>query len=344
MIVPVVLCGGSGTRLWPISRKDKPKPFLPLLGERTLFQETLQRTADAGIFADPVIVTGDKHLEHVEDQASVLDRTASIIVEPEGKNTAAAIALAASRLDPSDVMLVCPSDHHVANHAAFVAAARQAEILANDGWLVAFGIEAHSPETGFGYIKRGEPIADRGFAVERFVEKPDRERAERFLADGGYSWNGGLFCFTAGRFLDELKTYRPALAQSAVQSVADGKADSHRFHPDASHFGAIESESIDYAVMEETDRAAVVPVDMGWSDIGNWVALREASERDEHGNAVTGDAELVDCNDVMVHSDGPHVSVIGLEGVTVVVSGDRVLVTSDDGAQKVGKLQGAAQP
>jgi mannose-1-phosphate guanylyltransferase len=337
-IVPVVLCGGSGTRLWPKSLKAKPKPFLPLIGEQTLFQATLARCGDADLFAAPVVVTGASHLDHVEQQAAP---GAAIIVEPEAKNTAAAIALAAHCLTSDAVMLVCPSDHHIADGQAFAQAADMAAVLAREGWLVAFGIEAKSPETGFGYIKRGSPIDDIGYRVDRFVEKPDLKTAQAFLADGGYSWNGGLFAFTAGRFLEELARHRPDLAQAVADAVAQGRTDGARFHPEPGAFARIESESVDYAVMEETDRAAVVPANMGWSDIGSWVALREARETDDAGNVAPTSAELVDCRNVMVDSDGPRVSVIGLEGVTVVVSGNEVLVTSDRGAQKVGKLGGA---
>jgi len=338
-IVPVILCGGSGTRLWPRSRKTMPKPFLPLVGDNTLFEATLDRCGDGAVFAAPVVVTGTDHLQHVEAQAGAGVR---VIVEPQAKNTAAAIALAAQRLPGDAVMLVCPSDHHIADPAAFAAAAHKAAGLARDGWLVAFGIEAKSPETGFGYIKRGEAVGAAGYRVERFVEKPDLETAQGFLADGGYSWNGGLFAFTAGRFLEELAAHRPDLASAVEDAVRLGRDDGTRFHPDAAAFARIESESVDYAVMEETDRAAVVPADMGWSDIGNWVALREANTGDASGNVAPGAAELVDCRNVMVDSDGPRVSVIGLENVTVVVSGNEVLVTSDSGAQKVGKLSGAA--
>jgi mannose-1-phosphate guanylyltransferase/mannose-6-phosphate isomerase len=340
-IVPVVLCGGSGTRLWPRSRKTKPKPFLPLIGEQTMFEGTLARCGDGEQFAPPVIVTGAAHLEHVEEQSRSATG-ASVIVEPEAKNTAAAIALAAGRLPADAVMLVCPSDHHNADVPAFRAAAAAAARLAADDWLVAFGITASAPETGYGYIKRGEPL-ESGFRVERFVEKPDLATARSFLADGGYSWNGGIFAFRAGQFLSELARHRPALAAAAHDSVDMGRQDGNRFHPDAKSFATIEPESVDYAVMEETDRAAMVPASMGWSDIGSWAALRDATDADRDGNSVRGRADLVDCAGVFVDSDGPRVSVIGLKDVAIVVDGDEVLVTTMDGAQKVGKLAGASR-
>jgi mannose-1-phosphate guanylyltransferase/mannose-1-phosphate guanylyltransferase/mannose-6-phosphate isomerase len=340
-IIPVVLCGGSGTRLWPRSRKTMPKPFLPLVGDSTLFEATVLRcSAEAG-FAAPVVVTGALHLEHVE--AQLPDPAMSrVLVEPEGKNTAAAIALAALRLPADAVMLVCPSDHHIGDVAAFQAAARAAAALAREGWLVSFGIAATAPETGFGYLKRGEAIpGSDGFAVAQFVEKPDLERAMGFLVDGGYAWNGGIFAFRAGTFLDELAAHRPALADAVRASVAGGREDGTRFHPDPEAFARIEGESVDYAVMENTARAAMVPAAMAWSDIGNWQALHDALDRDAAGNAARGPAELVDCANVLVDSDGPRVSVIGARDLIIVVDRGDVMVCTRDGAQKVGKLHGA---
>lgn len=339
-IIPVILCGGSGTRLWPRSRAQKPKPFLPLVGDGTLFEATLARCAAGEGFGAPVVVTGKAHLDHVEAQLGD-DPDAAIIVEPAAKNTAAAIALAALRLPGDAVMLVCPSDHHIGDCDAFAASARAAAALAAEGWLVSFGIEAKTPETGFGYLKRGEAVGEQGFRVAQFVEKPDIDRATAFLAEGIYSWNGGIFAFRVKDFLDELKAHRPAIAAAVAEAVANGRSDGRRFHPDAGAFAAIDSESVDYAVMENTARAAMVPADMAWSDIGNWQALHAARPRDEAGNATAGPVELVDCRNVLVDSDGPRVSVIGLEDVIVVVDGNDVLVTTAAGTQKVGKLQGA---
>lgn len=339
-IHPVILCGGSGTRLWPRSRKSRPKPFLPLIGERTMFEATLGRCADPALFAPPVIVTGQDYLAHVEEQLAGA-RGFSIVVEPQAKNTAAAIALAAHRLPAAAIMLVCPSDHHIADEDAFRAAAAAAAKLAARDWLVAFGIVPTAPETGYGYIKQGDAL-DGGYRVERFVEKPDMERARQFLAEGGYSWNGGIFAFRAGHFLDELTRHRPDLADAASRAARGGREEGARFHPDPAAFAEIEGESVDYAVMEETDRAAMVPASMGWSDIGSWAALREATDADADGNSIRGQGELVDCSGVFVDTDGPRVSVIGLTNVVIVVDGDDVLVTTMDGAQKVGKLGGAA--
>ena len=344
-ITPVILCGGSGTRLWPRSRASKPKPFLPLVGDETMFEATLSRTADPVRFAAPVVVTGRAHLAHVEAQTR--DPHARIIVEPAARNTAAAIALAALVLPADAIMLVCPSDHHIADQSGFDAAVSAAATLAGDGWLVAFGIVATEPETGYGYIRRGPAIEDgvlgeTSFRVAEFVEKPDSARAEAFLADGGYSWNGGLFAFRAGDFLEELGAHRPELLAAVRASVNAGHWQDREFHPDAEAFAGVKSESVDYAVMENTARAAVVAADMTWSDIGNWQALHAARECDDDGNCVTGPAELVDCRNVLVESDGPRVSVIGLSDVVIVVDNGEVLVTTAAGAQKVGKLAGAA--
>jgi mannose-1-phosphate guanylyltransferase/mannose-1-phosphate guanylyltransferase/mannose-6-phosphate isomerase len=340
-IYPVILCGGSGTRLWPRSRAVKPKPFLPLIGRTTLFEQSTHRCSAAAGFAPPVVVTGTAHLDHVEAQLGG-NADAEVIVEPSARNTAAAIALAALRLPDQAVMLVCPSDHHIADVAAFQAAARAAAALAREDWLVSFGIEASSPETGFGYLQRGEPIGDLGFKVARFVEKPDLARAKEFLASGNYAWNGGIFAFRVGAFLAELEQHRPAIARAAREAVAAGRAIGQRFYPGADEFARIDSESVDYAVMENTCRAAMVPADMGWSDIGNWDALLAARSRDDLGNSVNGPAELVDCRNVLVDSDGPRVSAIGLSDVVVVVDGNDILVTTRAGAQLVGKLHGAA--
>ncbi len=337
-IVPVILCGGSGTRLWPRSRATQPKPFLPLIGDDTIFEATLAR---CGSFAPPVVVTGAAHLSHVEAQLGAA-KGANIIVEPQARNTAAAIALAAMRLPGDAVMLVCPSDHHIGDPEAFADVACKAAELASQGWLVSFGIEPTGPETGYGYLKRGEPLELAGFRTARFVEKPDLERASAFLAEGGYDWNGGIFAFSASTFLKELEAHAPGIAGPVRAAIEAGREEGARFYPDAAAFAEAEAISVDYAVMEKTAHAALVPARMDWSDIGSWESLHAARAKDADGNAVNGRAELVDCRNVLIESDGPRVSVIGLEGVVVVVDGDEVLVTTMAGAQKVGKLGGAA--
>ena len=335
-IHPVILCGGSGTRLWPRSRKSKPKPFIPLIGETTLFRAAIDRCSGEE-FAAPTVVAGAQHVDLISDQAPAGE--CSILVEPCARNTAPAIALAAARLDPEAVMLVCPSDHHIADTEAFRAAASKGAKLARDGWLVSFGIAPDGPETGYGYIRRGDAL-DNGYRVAEFVEKPDLERAKSFIASGDFAWNGGIFMFRADRLLEELQAHRPEMARLVREAVKAGQEAGSLFHPQAEAFGEIDGDSIDYAVMENTDRAAMVPVDMGWSDIGNWAALQDALPRDADGNHKVGEAELSNCRGVLAMSDGPRISAVGLEDVCIIVDGDEVLVTTREGAQKVGKLSG----
>lgn len=347
-IHPVILCGGSGTRLWPVSRKSLPKPFLPLIGEKTLFEQAIDRVAGDDHFAPPIVVAGGPHRDLIQEQL-VNAPGARLICEPFARNTAPAIALAASLLDPEAIMLVCPSDHHIANEAAFRAAAFAAAELARDDWLVSFGISPDRPETGYGYLHRGEELPG-GFRIAQFVEKPDLERAGHYLASGEYSWNGGIFAFRAGALLAELSAHRPAMAELVRRAVHEGHESQAGsvFYPDGQWFAEIEGDSIDYAVMENTNRAAMVPVDMGWSDIGNWAALHEAlaaepGGADTDGNVKRGAVNLEKCRNVFATSDGPRISVIGLQDVCIVVSGGEVLVTTHEGAQAVGKLPGAAQ-
>ena len=340
-IVPVILCGGGGTRLWPRSRAAKPKPFLPLIGNQTLFEATLARCDEPALFAPPVIVTSAQHLDHVQAQMSD-DNGASVLVEPMARGTAAAVAIAALTLPEDAIMLVCPSDHHIADTAAFQAAAVPAAKLAADGWLVSMAITAQSPETGFGYLQRGEALGDDGFRTRRFVEKPDEERARAFLASGEYAWNGGIFAFRAGTFLTELETHRPEMAKIARDAMANGTADGPMFEPDPAIFAGIKGESVDYAVMENSTHAAMVPVECGWSDIGTWDSLHNATPQDAAGNSADDLAELVDCERVFTVSDGPRISAIGLKDIIIVVDGDDILVTTHAAAQKVGKLRGAA--
>ncbi|MHA7821034.1 MAG: mannose-1-phosphate guanylyltransferase [Erythrobacter sp.] len=342
-IHPVILCGGSGTRLWPVSRKARPKPFLPLVETSTLFEQAVGRVRGHDRFAAPLVVAGAAHIDLVTEQMYGAEHR--LIVEPCAKNTAPAIALAASLLPPDDIMLVCPSDHHIADEGAFREAALAAATLAAEDYLVSFGITPDRPETGYGYIRRGVAL-EGGFTIEQFVEKPDLERAREYLASGEYSWNGGIFAFRAGAMLDELAAHRPAMAEAVREAVAKGCEEGSRFHPCAEIFGAIEADSIDYAVMENTERAAMVPADMGWSDIGNWAALRELlatdpSKVDLDGNITRGEVDLNGCNDVMAFTDGPRVSVVGVDDVCIIVSEGEIMVTSYGQAQYVGQLPGA---
>ncbi|MEM1053260.1 MAG: mannose-1-phosphate guanylyltransferase, partial [Pseudomonadota bacterium] len=273
MIHPVILCGGSGTRLWPLSLKTHPKPFLPLIGETSLFQQAIARVADDPRFAEPVIVSGAAHQELITQQMDGAPHR--LIVEPASKNTAPAIALAAALLEPDAIMLVCPSDHYIADPVSFCEAAVAAGDLAAEDYLTAFGISPDRPETGYGYIRQGGALT-AGFAIAEFVEKPDLARAQDYLASGQYSWNGGIFAFRAGAFLEALAKHRPAMAQSVNAAMGRASCEGQIIHPDTKSFVGIEGESVDYAVMENTARAAMIPVSMGWSDIGNWSALKDA--------------------------------------------------------------------
>lgn len=335
-IVPVVLCGGSGTRLWPRSRATRPKPFIPLLGKSTLYQSTLERCSDRSIFGAPIVVVGEKHLEFARPQAAAITRDAHFIVEPMGRNTAPAIALAAHALDSDKIMLVCPSDHHIRDTSAFTSAARSAAALAAQDWLVSFGIEATSPETGYGYIRRGEALAD-GFRVHSFVEKPDLETAMQFLSQGDYAWNGGIFALRAGHFLRELERHRPDLAAQTKRAFDARTVHGDALRPDEDLFAAIDGESVDYAVMENTERAAMVDAAMGWSDIGNWDALLQKRDADDAANVVLGNGEIIGASGTMIDSDGPHVTVVGADNIVVVVDGDDILVTARDAVQRVGE-------
>lgn len=321
--------------MWPLSRPDRPKPFVPLLGERTLFQQTLDRVSDEERFAPPVIVCGAAHTKFVAEQAGAH----SLIVEPTARNTAPAIALAAAGMPADALLLVCPSDHHIADSQAFLEAIDKAAALAAQGLLVCFGIKPDHPETGYGYIQRGSALGE-GYEVARFVEKPDERTARRFLDDGEFMWNGGIFLFRAGDFLGELARHRPEMARRIEESVSDGVREGQVFRPDMEAFAAIEAESIDYAVMEHTGRAAMVSCDMGWSDIGDWNALMAARERAGMELLAVG-TRCLDAEGVMTISDGPNISLIGIENAVVVVDGNEILVVSRDAAQSVGKLNEA---
>ncbi|MCX9145751.1 mannose-1-phosphate guanylyltransferase [Erythrobacter sp. WG] len=340
-IYPVILCGGRGTRLWPVSRKAVPKPFLPLMGEETMFEQTLRRFARDARFASPLVMAGATHVDLIKAQLGDA-QGARLVVEPEARNTGPAIALAAALLPEDAIMLICPSDHHIADSNAFRAAAFAAAQMARQDYLVSFGIAADRPETGYGYLRRGEPLLG-GFVVREFIEKPDLARATAYLASGEYSWNGGIFAFRAGHFLAELAMHRPEMARLVAEAVADGVSEGAIFRPAPKPFSAIASESVDYAVMENTMRATMVLADMGWSDIGSWAALADAlaDEADEAGNIKSGQVDLIGCNRVLAISDGPRISAIDLEDVCIIVSDGEILVTTRNGAQAVGKLPSA---
>ncbi|WP_299322696.1 mannose-1-phosphate guanylyltransferase/mannose-6-phosphate isomerase [Parasphingopyxis sp.] len=329
-ITPVILTGGSGTRLWPLSRKARAKQFLPLASERTMLEETIAR-ATGDRFARPMLVGGAAQA----DMLRALGGDARLMLEPMARNTAAAIALAALALAPDALMLVMPSDHVIADVPAFHAAIETAAELAAEGWLVTFGIAPDGPETGYGYILEGGAIGDGAFAVERFVEKPDRETAEQFLAAGGYHWNGGIFLFTARAYMAGLDAHAAEIAAAARAAMADVAADADSIEPDAAAFGTAPSISIDYAVMEKAERVAVVPVSMGWSDLGSWDALHELLEKDAAGNALSGEVLAIDSANTLIRTDGPSVAAVGVNDLIVVATGDAVLILPRGESQRV---------
>jgi len=333
MIQPVILCGGAGTRLWPESRGTRAKQFLLLHGQRSLFRQTVERTPAGPDFLPPIVLCGDSHVAMVREQMN--DREESLLVEPMPRNTAAAIALAVARADADTLLLVMPSDHVIADVAAFHAAIAKGVRLAQQDWLVTFGIAPDRPETGFGYIAAGRPLGEDGFAVDRFVEKPPLADAEAMLAAGGYSWNAGIFLFRAARMRDAMLTHCRAIFEAADKAVAAGMRDGDALHADAVEFAKAPSDSIDYAVMEKDDRVAVVPVAMGWSDLGCWHTIHALAEKDAADNAITGDAFLHESRGNLVRAGDKRVSILGMDNIAVIVDGDDILIIPLERSQEV---------
>ena len=343
MIIPLVLSGGSGTRLWPISRKNLPKQFLSLAGSETLFQQTIQRAMRLEDVAAPIVVASDGHRFLAAEQLQQLDiQGADILLEPMARNTAPAIAVGALRAmarDADAVILVLPADHLIGDDQAFRDAVAKARPLAEKGWLVTFGILPDRPETGFGYIRRGQPLEGETFKVEQFVEKPKLDVAEGYLASGEYDWNSGMFMFRASRYLEELGTHAPEMLQAARKAFEKANIDLDFVRLDAESFATAPSDSIDYAVMEKTAHAAVVPVACGWSDIGSWDALWLAADKDANGNHLEGDVIALDTTGSLVRSHERHlVATVGLKDVVVVTTPDATLVVRRDASQDVKKI------
>ena len=337
----VLLSGGSGTRLWPLSREAYPKQFLPLAGEDTMLQATWLRVAPVAGVAAPIVVAGEDHRFLVAEQLRQVGvAAASILLEPVGRNTAPAIAAAAlqAMADGDDpLLLVLPSDHVVRDAEAFRAAVQEASGAADAGALVTFGIVPTAPETGFGYIHAEASRADGASgvrAVRRFVEKPDAATAARYLAEGGYYWNSGMFLFRASRYLAELEAHAPAILAAVRAACAGAARDGDFVRLDKAAFEACPSDSIDYAVMEKTGRAMVLPVDIGWNDVGSWSALWEVSEQDADGNARHGDVIAVDSRNSYAYARR-LVALVGVDDLVVVVTDDAVLVARKDKVQQV---------
>ena len=344
-IQPVIMCGGSGTRVWPESRETLPKQFIPLVGERSTFQTTMQMLADPA-FETPIIISNKDYRFLLADQLREIGAEAEIVLEPTRRDSGPAVAVAAglaARRAPDTVVVVLAADHVVRDRPGLVQLCKKAGDAAAEGYIVTLGIKPDNPATGYGYLRPGAPIAPGSevLKLEAFVEKPDRETAQKYI-DAGYYWNSGNFIFRADVMQSEIAQFEPAMAEAAEAAIEGAQKDLGFLVLDGEAFERAPKKSIDYAVMENTAKAALVPAQMGWSDIGNWDALLTARARDAQGNSVHGTAELVDCHNVLVESDGPRVSAIGLEDVIIVVDGDEVLVTTRAGAQLVGKLAGAS--
>lgn len=348
MIRPVILSGGSGTRLWPLSRELYPKQLLPLVGERTLLQDTVGRLNRLGGAAAPIVVCNEEHRFLVAEQLRQVDVVpASIILEPEGRNTAPALtlaALAAAESDPAEIMLVMPADHVIRKLDAFSEAVVHARAFAEAGHVVTFGIVPSGPETGYGYLRRGAPRGEDGAVnvLEGFVEKPDQATAERYLASSEYLWNSGMFMLRADVWLEAIATYRPDIAAACEQAFRGGKPDFDFFRTDAEAFRASPSDSIDYAVMERlvvdpnaAAPATVVPLDADWSDVGAWSALWELGEKDVEGNVTRGDVFTYATRNSMLLADRRMVAALGVDDLIVVETADAVMVAHRDRAQDV---------
>lgn len=337
LITPVILSGGSGTRLWPLSRSRRPKQLLALTGERTMLQMTAQRCTDGALFEPSIIVTNALHADDIANQLDG-DAPQAVILEPAGRNTAPAIALAAIEAQPDSALLVMPSDHVITDVPAFHAAITRALPLVAAGWLITFGIRPDAPETGYGYIKRGPEIEDGVNRVDAFVEKPDLARAEAYLSEGNYSWNAGIFLFRADAYMAALERHDPKIALHARAAMAAASRDGNRVSPEPASFLECPSDSIDYAVMERDDRVAVVPVDMGWSDVGSWDALHMLGENDAAGNVMHGDIVAIDTSNCLIRSEGPVVTMVGVQDLIVVATQDAVMILPRGSSQEVKRI------
>jgi len=335
----VILCGGSGSRLWPMSRKLLPKQFLPLVTQQTLFQDTALRTRGVPGIAAPIVVTNAEQRFLAADQlAEIGVASRALLLEPVGRNTAPAVAVAAVRAlqdDADAVLLVQPSDHAIGDVAAFQAAVGRAVAAARGGHLATFGVPPAGPATGYGYIEAGEAISPEVYRIRRFIEKPTAEKARALLAQGGFYWNSGMFVFLARHYLEELGRLRPEILAAARAAIGKARADLAFLRLDDAAFAASPSDSIDYAVMERTAAGAVVRASMRWSDVGSWTSLWEAGDKDAAGNVARGDVALRDTAGCYVHADGRHVSVLGARDLVVVETDDAVLVAAKDRAQDV---------
>lgn len=337
-IQPVILSGGSGTRLWPLSRGHYPKQLISLVSGVTMLQDTALRLE--GIETeDPLVICNEDHRFLVAEQLQQLKmKNASIILEPIGRNTAPAIAVAALSLSQKDsVMLVLAADHVIEDVKSFQEHVRQGLELARDGNMVTFGITPTGPETGYGYLKSGKPVGS-GFEVEQFVEKPDKKKAQEYLDSGNYCWNSGMFMFRADRYIEELEVYQPAILEHADRALSEAKGDLDFVRLDKKAFESCPSDSVDYAVMEKTDRAVMIPMNVGWSDVGSWSSLWEVSEKDVDGNHFVGDILSTEAKNNYVHGQGRLVALVGVENLVVIDTADALLVANKNDVQNVKQI------
>ena len=342
MLFPIIMAGGSGSRLWPLSRQLNPKQFLPLAdADFSMLQATIQRLAGLGAEL-PRLICNEQHRFLAAEQLRLLGlEKAGILLEPVGRNTAPAIALAALQAcseaeDP--ILLVLAADHLIQDVEAFQTCIQTALPLAQDGKLVTFGIVPTHAETGYGYIEQGIDVGVGGFKVSRFVEKPDLVTAQEYLANGSYFWNSGMFMFRASRYLEELETFRPDILAACRAALAGGSQDMHFTRVDEAAFAACPDDSVDYAVMEKTADAVMVPLDAGWSDIGSWTALWDVSDKDQQGNVFKGDVLNQQSRNTYVHADSRLVATVGLDDLVIVETKDAVLVAHKDHVQDVKKI------
>lgn len=340
-IIPVILSGGAGTRLWPLSWKDHPKQFLPLVSNNTMIQETLLRLKDLDI-GSPIVSCGEGHRFLVAQQlGEISDKKPTIILEPMAKNTAPAIAAAccaAIKQDKDAIVVVLPSDHVITDVKTFQNAVMTAAKNAEKGSLVTFGIVPTFAATGYGYVKAAGTETDGAFTLEKFVEKPCLEKAQEYLASGEYAWNSGMFVFKASTFIEELKVHSPEMARLSIESFEKAVIDSDFIRLDKDAFGQIKGDSIDYAVMEKTKLGKIVKLNAGWDDVGSWSALYDISEKDENKNAVKGDVIALDTKNSYIRGGKRTIATIGLDNVVVVDSDDSLLIARMDSIQDVKKV------
>jgi len=338
-IFPTIMCGGSGTRLWPLSRALFPKQFLSLVNDTSLLQDTLKRLPENS--GNPIFICNEEHRFLVAEQTRHYTDNATILLEPQGRNTAPAIALAAINAlsqNKDALLLVLASDHVIKDDAAFKRAIKQAQESAEQNNLVTFGIVPTHPETGYGYIKQGMKFNDGTFKVAKFVEKPNKHLAEEFLASGAYLWNSGMFMFKAARYLEELKKHRPDIYKACQSAMKDTQQDLDFVRPNKESFLACPEDSVDYAVMEKTDSAIVVPLDAGWSDVGSYSALWEISEQDESKNVIKGDVITVKTNNCYMHTSDKMIATVGVNNLVIVNTPDAVLIADKNNVQDVKEI------